>query len=254
MPTVDDTVFALHGGRVTFGRDVALDGVDFVLEPGEFLVLLGGNGSGKSTLVRALLGLVPLAAGKLSIFGQPPARFKAHSRIGYVPQRFTAVAGVPATVLEVVMSGRAGKSSWWRGWTTEDESEARRAIELVGLAGLDGSSAAALSGGQQQRVLIARALASDPEVLVLDEPVSGVDIEHQQAFSETLVQLRSGGTTVLLVAHELGSMAGLISRAVVLEVGRVVYDGPPLPHHGHEPHVHHYDEQPVFKGPLGHLT
>lgn len=248
------SVFALRGGRVVLGSHIALDGVDFTLDRGEFLVLLGGNGSGKSTLVKTLLGLVPLAAGELRIFGEPLAKFRTHSRIGYVPQRFTAVAGVPATVMEVVISGRASKARRWRGWGDDDRMAATRAVDLVGLSGFERSSAATLSGGEQQRVLIARALASEPEVLVLDEPVSGVDIEHQHAFSETLVRLRGAGATVLLVAHELGSMADLISRAVVLEAGRVIYDGPPLPHHGHEPHVHHHDQGPHVKGPLGHLA
>lgn len=254
MRHLDASVFELTGGRVVLEGNLALDGVDFTLDRGEFLVLLGANGSGKSTLVRALLGLVPLSAGELTIFGMPLKRFHDRWRIGYVPQRFTAAAGVPATVEEVVLSGRAARSRRFRGWSHQDDAAARRAIDLVGLEGKQKTSAASLSGGQQQRVLIARALASDPEVLVLDEPVSGVDIEHQHAFSDTLVRLRSEGATVLLVAHELGSMADLVTRAVVLEVGKVSYDGPPLPHHGHDSHAHHHDEDPVIKGPLGHLT
>ena len=252
MQSVAPEVFKLAGGRVVLAGHHAVDDVDFTLKSQEFVVLLGANGSGKSTLVRALLGLVPLASGELEVFGAPLARFRDHSRIGYVPQRFTAVAGVPATVMEVVISGRAARSSW-RGWRDGDQVAARRAIDMVGLAGLEKTPAGALSGGQQQRVLIARALAVEPEVLVLDEPVSGVDIEHQQAFSQTLTRLREEGATVLLVAHELGSMAELVSRAVVLEAGSVVYDGPPLAHHGHEPHVHHHGEASPPKGALGHL-
>ncbi len=254
MPQLSERVFSLTGGRVLLGNNVALDGVDFRLDRGEFLVLLGANGSGKSTLVRALLGLVPLAAGELTIFGKPLKRFRDRFRIGYVPQRFTAAAGVPATVEEVVLSGRAARSSFLRGWSHEDDAAARRAIELVGLDGKERASAASLSGGQQQRILIARALAAEPEVLVLDEPVSGVDIEHQHSFSDTLVTLRNEGLTVLLVAHELGSMADLVTRAVVLDRGKVSYDGPPLSHHGHQSHSHHHDEGPLSMGPLGHLS
>ena len=247
-------VFRLTGGRVLLGGNVALDGVDFSLNRDEFVVLLGANGSGKSTLVRALLGLIPLAAGELTVLGQPIHQFRQHSCIGYVPQRFSAAAGVPATVREVVLSGRAAQAGWFRGWSSKDLAAARRAIELVGLQDQEKAPAAALSGGQQQRVLIARALSSEPEVLILDEPVSGVDIEHQQTFTETLLHLRREGVTVLLVAHDLGSMEELVSRAVVLEAGRVVYDGPPLSHHGHEPHVHHHDHGQVQKGSLGHLA
>lgn len=254
MHALSTPVFSLERARVLLEGNLVLDDVSFGLDRGEFVVLLGGNGSGKSTLVRTLFGLVQLAAGELQVFGRPIDEFREHSRIGYVPQRFTAAAGVPATVLEVVLSGRAARSPWWRGWGVEDSQAARRAIEIVGLGGLEKSSAAALSGGQQQRVLIARALAAEPEVLVLDEPVSGVDIEHQHAFTATLVRLREEGATVLLVAHELGSMADLVTRAVVLDAGRVVYDGPPLAHHGHEPHVHHHDEAPSRRGPLGHLA
>lgn len=232
--------FALTGGRVALGGHTVLDGVDFVMNPGEFAVVLGANGSGKTTLVRSLLGLVPLARGELRLFGTPASRFREWWRIGYVPQRFSAASGVPATVEEVVLSGRIARARRLRGYGRIDRVAARRALETVGLDGKHHEPVDTLSGGQQQRVLIARALAGDPDVLVLDEPVSGVDIEHQEIFATTLAGLRASEHSVLLVAHELGAMQDLVTRAVVLSAGRVVYDGAPLDEHFHIEHVHHH--------------
>jgi zinc transport system ATP-binding protein len=237
--------FELRRGRVALGSFIVLDEVDFRLGPGEFVVLLGANGSGKTTLVRALLGVVPLAGGTLRIFGAAPGDFGGWQRIGYVPQRFTASAGVPATVGEVVLSGRVGHVAPLRRYGPRDREAARRAIEVVDLADDARRPVGALSGGQQQRVLIARALAAEPEVLVLDEPVSGVDADTQASFAATLERLHSTGRSVLLVAHHLGALMPLVGRAVVLESGRVAYDGPPrkldLPavevhHHGAAQH------------------
>lgn len=208
------------------GRPVLQD-VSLGVDRGEFVVLLGHNGSGKTTLVRALLGLVPLSAGEVRLFGEALGRFRRWDRIGYVPQRVTAVSGVPATVREVVLSGRASGRTLGRRFSASDRAAARRALEAVDLLALEREPVTALSGGQQQRVLISRALARDPDVLVLDEPVASVDLAHQETFSETLRVLRAGGTSVLLVAHRLGTMQSLVDRAVVLEAGRIVYSGVP---------------------------
>ena len=213
--------FAMSGGHVRLdGREV-LRGVDLVVERGDLLAVLGPNGAGKSTLVKALLGLRPLAAGRTEIFGRPPGRFRDWKRIGYVPQRLPMGGGVPATVREVVASGRVARQSRWRPPSSADRAAVERAIEAVGLAGRAGDSAHLLSGGQQQRVLIARALAGEPEVLVMDEPTAGVDAASQAALAGTLRDLAAEGRTVVLVAHELGPLEPLITRTVLLEHGRV---------------------------------
>jgi zinc transport system ATP-binding protein len=242
IPTVHESVVEVRGARVELGRTTVLDGIDFVVSPGEFVVLLGANGSGKTTLVRALLGLVPLARGSVQLFGRSLTGFREWNRIGYVPQRFTAAAGVPATVEEVVLSGRVSSGRWLRPLSQRDREAATAALDATGLVGLRKKRVATLSGGQQQRVLIARALAGEPEFLVLDEPVSSVDLSYQESFAQTLATFSGGGNTVLLVAHALGPMAALVHRAVTLDRGRISYDGPP-DRHLEEAHVHHAEEK-----------
>jgi zinc transport system ATP-binding protein len=234
----DTAVASMRAVRVALGGSTVLEDLDFALAPGEFVALLGANGSGKTTLVRALLNLVPLARGEVRLFGRRPEDFKEWRRVGYVPQRFTAAAGVPATVEEVVLSGRVSSKRWLRPFSADDKAAAREALISTGLEDLLKKRVATLSGGQQQRVLIARALASRPEFLVLDEPVSSVDLDYQETFARTLASFSEQGKSVLLVAHALGPMAPLVHRAVTLERGRIAYDGPPAGHL-EEHHVHH---------------
>jgi len=200
--------------------------VDLEVGVGEFVTLLGANGSGKSTLVRATVGLLPLASGGIELFGAPVTMFTDWRRLGYVPQRSTAQSGVPATVREVVTTGLlAGRRLGWPG--RHDRAAVGDAIELVRLGDRAGDSLARLSGGQQQRVMIARALAGAPDLLVLDEPTAGVDSASQNVLADVFTELVARGTTVLLVAHELGPLARLVDRAVVLRDGRKVFEGVP---------------------------
>lgn len=238
-PVVD-----LRAGSVSYDGRPALCSVDLRIDAGEVVALLGANGSGKTTLVRALLSLVPLTAGRLELFGTPLQSFREWPRIGYVPQRGGAATGVPATVQEVVASGRLAVRRL-RPARAADREAVRLAIDAVGLSDRARDSVATLSGGQQQRVLIARALTCDPELLVLDEPTAGVDAASQRALAETLHSLVARGTTVLVVTHEIGALHGLITRAVTLAAGRVLHDGPPPeldhlhlhdPEHAHPPH------------------
>ncbi|MBC6463968.1 metal ABC transporter ATP-binding protein [Actinomadura alba] len=239
----------MTGGRVRLdGKDVLKD-IDLRVAPGDVLAVLGPNGSGKSTLIRALLGLVPMAAGRTEIYGSTPARFRDWKRVGYVPQRLTVGGGVPATVREVVASGRIARQSRFRPSSKADRAAVDRALAAVDLADRARDPAHRLSGGQQQRVLIARALAGEPDAFVMDEPTAGVDSASQAALAATLSRLTAEGRTVVLVAHELGPLEPLITRAVVLETGRVVHDGaPPQPEGacalpGHQ-HVHPHARDP----------
>jgi zinc transport system ATP-binding protein len=192
-----------------------------------------------------VVGQVPLTGGELELFGTPQRRFRDWARIGYVPQRTTAASGVPATVREVVSAGRLARTKL-RLPRKADRRAVERAIELVGMADRAGDSVDALSGGQHQRVLIARALASEPELLIMDEPMAGVDLASQEVLAGTLREQVGAGAAVLLVLHELGPLEPLIDRAVVLRDGCVVHDGPPpqglgqhaLPGHDHvHPHA-----------------
>ncbi|MFE9100222.1 metal ABC transporter ATP-binding protein [Actinomadura geliboluensis] len=219
---------AMAGGLVRRdGREV-LAGIDLRVAAGDVLAVLGPNGAGKSTLVKALLGLVPLAAGRTEIYGAAPARFRDWRRIGYVPQRLPMGGGVPATVREVVASGRVARRSRWLPAAFTDRAADRaavdRALRTVGLADRARDSAHLLSGGQQQRVLIARALAGEPDLFVLDEPTAGVDARSQAALAATLHELAGDGRTVVLVAHELGPLEPLVTRTVELGHGRIVHE------------------------------
>ena len=233
------TVFDLAGGVVVRGGAEVLHGVDFALAEREFVAVLGANGAGKSTLVRALLTLSPLARGELRVFGVPVREFRDWPRVGYVPQRATSATGVPATVREVVASGRTPRLSRWRRTSPADRAAVAAAVDAVGLADRADRPVATLSGGQQQRVLIARALAGEPEALVLDEPTAGVDAESQEAFGGTLARLKERGVAVLLVTHHLGALAALVDRVVVVADGAVTYDGP-VPPEGMADDDHHH--------------
>ena len=218
---------------VDLGGTAVLRGVTAAVRPGEAVALLGGNGSGKSTLVRAALGLVPHRSGEVWLFGDPPARFRAWHRIGYVPQRSTAgLAG--AKVREVVASGRlARRRPFWPG-SGEDRRAVGGALDAVGLAERADAELGQLSGGQQQRVMIARALASSPDLLVLDEPTAGVDLEHQEVLAELLTRRLAEGNALLVVLHEAGPLAPLIDRVVRLRDGLVVTAEEDLAGQGHE--------------------
>jgi zinc transport system ATP-binding protein len=249
MSTVTTTAarpLELREGAVAIGGRPILRGIDLAVEAGEFVALMGANGSGKTTLVRALTGLLPLASGELRLFGTPLAQYDAWSRIGFVPQRAGAASGVPTSVWEVVASGRLTHRRLLRPLSRADRAAIDHALEVVGLSARRHEGVASLSGGQQQRVLIARALAGSPDLFVLDEPTAGVDLPSQQALADALGRLKEQGATVVLVAHELGPLAPLVDRAVVMRDGRVTYDGPPLADHEvHDPsygetHSHHH--------------
>lgn len=249
----------LVDGAVAIAGRPVLRGIDLHVETGEFVALMGANGSGKSTLVRAITGLRPLSRGRLELFGTPYDDFHEWPRLGYVPQRSSASSGVPSTVWELVASGRVTRRRLLRPLGRADRAAIDRALEVVGLTGERRAGVSSLSGGQQQRALIARALAGEPELLLLDEPTAGVDLPHQMALAEALATLKAQGVTIVLVAHELGPMESLIDRAVVLRDGRVVYDGPALSQeaaHG-EHHLHgsrhHHDHTPHVASPLDSL-
>ncbi|MCW7943548.1 ABC transporter [Streptomyces hygroscopicus] len=240
-----EPVIRMRGVRADLGSRPVLRGIDLTVHRGEVVALLGANGSGKSTAVRSVIGQVPVGTGEIELFGTALRRFRDWRRIGYVPQRTTAAGGVPATVTEVVSSGRLSRARFGI-LRTADHQAVRRALDLVGMADRAKDSVGALSGGQHQRVLIARALASEPELLIMDEPMAGVDLASQEVLARTLREQVASGATVLLVLHELGPLEPLIDRAVVLRDGCVLHDGPPpkavgqhaLPGHDHvHPHA-----------------
>lgn len=212
----------------SYGRRAVLDGVSLDVKAGEFVALVGPNGSGKSTLLRIVLGLLAPDAGAVRLFDHPPAKLRDRWRIGYVPQRPMLDDHLPATVEEVVGSGRLARRGWRRRPGRTDREEVAHALQSVALTDAREALISELSGGQQQRAFIARALVNQPDLLVLDEPVAGIDGESQRLFRDSLVHMvRDHGAAVLLVSHELGAVAEDLDRLLVLRRGKLMFDGPP---------------------------
>jgi zinc transport system ATP-binding protein len=223
----DEPVAAAEGISFAYDSDPILDRVSLEIRPGEFVALVGPNGSGKSTLLKVMLGLLEPLAGRATLFGVSPGRFRDRGRLGYVPQRPALGQDLPATVEEVVSMGRLSARGWHTRVSPTDREEVEHALETVGLLDLRDRRVRELSAGQQQRVFIARALTSRPDLLVLDEPIAGVDAESQRRFRDSLTHLiEEHAAAVLLVSHELGVVAEEIDRVVVLR-RQVQFDGSP---------------------------
>ena len=191
---------ALEGAAVGYGRRAILDGVDLEVAPGDFLAVVGPNGGGKTTLVRALLGALPLLAGRLVR--------REGLAVGYVPQREHVDAVWPFTAGEVVLMGRVPGLGPWRRPGHADREEVQRALSRVGIEHLAGLPYGELSGGQRQRTLIARALAANPELLVVDEPTNGMDPAAELATMDLLKDLHEGGKrAIVMVSHRLEAVA-----------------------------------------------
>jgi zinc transport system ATP-binding protein len=220
-------VLSAEAVSFAYGGETVLSDVSIAVQPGEFAALVGPNGSGKSTLLRVCLGLLQPDAGRVQLFGRSPRALRERWRVGYVPQRLRIAPDLPATVSEVVSAGRLARQGWWRRARTVDREAVDHALESVALAHARRRRIGELSGGEQQRVLIAKALAAEPELLVLDEPIAGVDVESQALFRNSLVHLvREHGAAVLLVSHELRAVADDLDHLVVLKRA-VVFDGTP---------------------------
>jgi len=235
-------VVRLSGVSIGYGDRAVVRDVDLTVADGEVVAVMGANGSGKTTLVRGLLGLATVLAGDVEVLGRPLRTRQDRARVGYVPQRHTVGGAVASTVREVVASGRLARVGWLGRLGARDREVVQRAIEAVDLSPMAGSDIAELSGGQQRRVLIARALAAEPEVLVMDEPTAGVDLASQQALARTVGRLTERGVTMLIVTHEVGPLIDVVTRAIVLRDGSIAYDGPlatsPVGQDAGEHHLH----------------
>lgn len=192
------------GVSFSYGELRVLDSARFHIHAGEFAVLVGPNGAGKTTVLKLLLGLARPSAGRISVLGRPPE--EARSSIGYVPQHASYDPAFPISVLEVVRMGRLGPGL--RRDSGLDNQAVHRALELADVAGLARRPYSALSGGQRRRVLVARALAAEPDLLVLDEPTANMDAESESRLFKTLGQLK-GKATILIVTHDTGFVSGL---------------------------------------------
>jgi zinc transport system ATP-binding protein len=248
-PRDDQVVVRLHDVSIGYSERVVVRDVDLTVRRGDVLAVLGANGSGKTTLVRGLLGLATVLSGEALVLGDQVGSRRTRGRVGYVPQRQTVVGTIPSTVREVVASGRLPRRPMLGRRTAADREAVQRAIAAVDLEPWAEQDIAELSGGQQRRALIARALASEPDVMIMDEPTAGVDRASQQALAASIARLVAAGMTLLVVTHEVGPLAGVLTRSVVVSAGRIVHDGP-LPSgatgHGHRGHrhddAHHLDD------------
>jgi zinc transport system ATP-binding protein len=229
---------------VEFDGEHILEDVDLAVRAGEFVALLGPNGSGKTTLVRSILGLQTYSHGRVFLFGTPLTRFRSWQRVALVPQRLPGASSIPVSVWEAVMSGQISPRRRWRPFNRTERAAAQRALEDVGLWSRRHDRLDTLSGGQQRRVLIARALASGADLLVMDEPTAGVDAEHVGRLTDLLSDLHEQGVTIIVVTHELTGLTDLVTHAVVLGPSQrrsVLYDGPPPIPVDLTDDVHHHD-------------
>jgi manganese/iron transport system ATP-binding protein len=191
----------IEHASVAYDRDPVLTDVNADVFPGSAMALIGPNGAGKSTLIKAALGLVPVVAGRITVLGRSPAQSRAE--VAYVPQADTLDADFPVSVAQVVLMGRYRAVGWLRRPGRADRRIAAAALDRVGLAHRAGDRFGTLSGGQRQRVLLARAMAQQPRLLLLDEPFNGVDAVSRQALLDALASLRANGAAVVVSTHDL---------------------------------------------------
>ena len=212
-----------HDVTVAYGRRPVLWNVDLTVPGACLLGIIGPNGAGKSTLLKAALGLVPLAGGEVRILGAPLEQVRA--RVGYVPQRESVDWDFPVTVTDVVLMGTYARLGWLRRPGPRERSLAAECLDRVGLADVADRQIGRLSGGQQQRVFLARALAQQADVYFLDEPMAGVDARSQERIFRVLSELRAEGRLVVIVHHDLRSVAEWFDAVALIDM-RLVATGP----------------------------
>jgi manganese/zinc/iron transport system ATP- binding protein len=213
----------VHDMTVAYHRRPVLWDVDLAVPEGKLVGIVGPNGAGKTTLIKAALGLVPLASGKVEIYGKP-YREQRHL-VGYVPQRESVDWDFPVTVRDVVLMGTYGRLGWFRRPGRQERETADRCLDQVGMRAFAKRQIRQLSGGQQQRVFLARALAEEAKVYFLDEPFAGVDAATEQAIVTLLQSLRSSGKTVFVVHHDLQTVRDYFDYVILLNM-RLVACGP----------------------------
>jgi manganese/zinc/iron transport system ATP- binding protein len=213
----------VHDVTVAYHRKPVLWDVDLTFREPRLVAVVGPNGAGKSTLLKAILGLVPLASGAVSVLGQPLKRQRL--LIGYVPQRSSVDWNFPVNALDVVLMGTYGRLGWFRRPGRAERQLAQNCLDKVGLSGLEKRQIGQLSGGQQQRVFLARALAQQAQIYFMDEPMAGVDEPTEKVVLELLQELRAQGKLVLVVHHDLRTVPEYFDDVVLLNM-RLVAHGP----------------------------
>jgi manganese/iron transport system ATP-binding protein len=206
-------ILAVSGLTVRYNSHAALDDGSFDLCPGEQVAVVGPNGAGKSTLLKAVAGVLAPTSGSVTVYGHGPG---GHICIAYVPQRSAVDWQFPVTVRDVVLMGRIGMLGLFRRPGKRDLALVRECLELVGIAGLAKRQISELSGGQQQRMFIARALAQEAELMLMDEPLTGLDVPSQEGIFQLLHDLRARNVTIMLSTHDLAQAAKYFDRVMLL--------------------------------------
>lgn len=222
-PSVSAPPLEIHDMTVVYHRKPVLWDIDLTVPEGRLVGIIGPNGAGKSTLIKAVLGLVPLASGKVEFYGEP--YWRQRHLVGYVPQRESVDWDFPVTVLDVVLMGTYGRLGWFRRPGRRQRQLAQQCLAEVGMEEFAARQIRQLSGGQQQRVFLARALAQDSRVYFMDEPFAGVDAATEQAIIKLLQTLRQQGKTVLVVHHDLQTVRQYFDNVILLNM-RLVAAGP----------------------------
>jgi manganese/zinc/iron transport system ATP- binding protein len=218
-PAPSDSPLAITGMTVSYGEKPVLFSVDFVTPAGSMVAIVGPNGAGKSTLIKAALGIVPRVSGEVTAFGRPYTDVR--HRIAYVPQRASVDWEFPATALDVVIMGLYREIGFLRFAGRRHRQKALECLERVGMASFAHRQIGQLSGGQQQRVFLARALAQDADLYIMDEPFAGVDAATERAIVSVLKDLNVQGRTVICVHHDLSTVRDYFDQVLLLNVRRI---------------------------------
>ncbi|MFN3996449.1 metal ABC transporter ATP-binding protein [Algoriphagus sp.] len=220
---VENPILEIHDLTVSYDQNPVLWNVDLSLPSGKLVGILGPNGAGKSTLIKAIMGLITPTSGFVKVFYKPLNDVRA--RISYVPQRESVDWNFPASVLDVVMMGTYGKLGLFRRPGKKQKELAMRSLEQVGMSGFVGRQISELSGGQQQRVFIARALAQEADLYLMDEPFAGVDMSTETAIFQLLQEMTAAGKTVIVVHHDIHSAMAFFDWLIMLNL-HLVASGP----------------------------
>ncbi|MFW6048418.1 MAG: metal ABC transporter ATP-binding protein [Candidatus Natronoplasma sp.] len=222
-----ETAIKMKNVSVSLGNQIVLKDVDVSLDEGTFLGIIGPNGGGKTTLLKLLLGLITPEQGKIRIYGKSPSRI--NDRVGYVPQYSNFDAQFPISVWEVVLMGRVGELGWKPFYSKKDKKIAKRSLKMVDMQEYKDRQISELSGGQQQRVLIARALATEPKILLLDEPTASIDEKIQTSIYELLRNLNEKkNMTIILVSHDIGVISSYVNEVACLNKYLIYHDSDEL--------------------------
>ena len=210
---------------VSYGQTEALTNVSFTVEKGDFVGLAGPNGAGKTTLIKTILGLLPTSKGEIKLFGKTKEKFNDWGKIGYLPQKLSTINALfPATVDEVVTLGLLSQKKFPRRITANDQKRTSETLRELGIFDLKKRMLSELSGGQQQKVLLARALVSNPEILIFDEPSTALDPESRESFFQLLQKLnKKNGTAVILITHDTGYIGQYANKLLYIDKSLVYF-------------------------------